>query len=632
MPYAPFLHNIDGADHARAFRVTDAGTNNVSVAAGRHRINQTVTNFATATALGPLPNGTNFVYIDNLGAITSNLGGPYPAGSWPLARVVVAGGDVTGITDDRAIAASVDTGGVGGNTLDQAYDQGGAGAGRTVTADSGRVRVTNDGIETTNLIANKTTQLIDANDEITVPTSSWVYLNAGGAADNLLGIGAGTEGQRVWLTPAAGKNITLIHNSGATVAGQPLMINGEANVLLDEDHDMVPAVYDAVAAVWNVLVPGAGGGGTLDAAYDFGGAGAGRTIFATDGSVLITNPDLDAGVPNLELARAVAYVAEPVLGIRATGDAGFRFAVDGNGTMSWGSGAAPADIVLSRAAANWLSFAAGDILGLQYLADTGGTNRLTTTAGAFGGSRLDGFIGINAPVAFGSMLNIGMVGTFGAFLATMQAINIRDGYSIINSNKTVAIFRGAPTVNFLTDAAINLAFDGMIFEPTAATGLGVSASFTRVTALSGVPAITAQFGETITVALVAGLYLATNTIPGSPHRFGGLGAAAVTDLCGIDIEDYSDDFATNCYSIRAADLTEGTNKFLMQLGTAVPTATSGLFQVMGNFAALANRTPVWISEGAAGGGGAATRRQLRTMDPGAGGANFVGGELVNILV
>jgi hypothetical protein len=106
-----------------------------------------------------------------------------------------------------------------------------------------------------------TTANIDANDEIVVPTTSWVYVTCAGASDNLLGIGAGDEGQEIWLTPAAGKDITLIHNSGATVAGQPLMINGEANVTLDQDHDMALARYDATAGVWNVMVPGSGGGG-----------------------------------------------------------------------------------------------------------------------------------------------------------------------------------------------------------------------------------------------------------------------------------------------------------------------------------------------------------------------------------
>jgi hypothetical protein len=110
------------------------------------------------------------------------------------------------------------------------------------------------------LISTKSTLTIDANDEITVPTTAWLYVTSAGASDNLDGIGEGTEGQIVFLTPVAGKDITLIHN-GTVTAGKPLMINGEANVTLDEDHDMAIAIYDATATVWNVMVAGAGGGG-----------------------------------------------------------------------------------------------------------------------------------------------------------------------------------------------------------------------------------------------------------------------------------------------------------------------------------------------------------------------------------
>lgn len=316
MPFAPFRHNVDSAEHARTFRVTDAGTNNVSVEAGRVRIDQTVTNFAAATALGPLANGTNFIYISNAAVITALLAGPYPANSIPLARVVVAAGDITGITDDRCFFYEDTAAGAGGNTLDQAYDQGGAGAGRTVIADSGRVRVTDDGIETTNLVVNKTTELIDGNDEIALPSTGWVYLSSAGAADNLLGIVAGTEGQRVWLTPTAGKDITLIHNSGATVAGQPLMINGEANVLLDEDHDMAIAVYDAVAAVWNVLVPGAGGFGD----HDHTAPGDGGKL---SGAIVDTNIILE-DVDGTPVGDILLKVIDQWLRVRDAGDVGYE--------------------------------------------------------------------------------------------------------------------------------------------------------------------------------------------------------------------------------------------------------------------------------------------------------------------
>jgi len=108
----------------------------------------------------------------------------------------------------------------------------------------------------TNVVWSKSTLTIDANDEVTVPTTSWVYLTPNaGASDSLDGIGAGNlEGQIAILTPTAGNDITLVHD-GTVTAGQKLMISGEADAVLDQDHDFAIAVYDATALVWKVFVP-----------------------------------------------------------------------------------------------------------------------------------------------------------------------------------------------------------------------------------------------------------------------------------------------------------------------------------------------------------------------------------------
>ena len=117
----------------------------------------------------------------------------------------------------------------------------------------------------------KDTVTIDANDEIALPSHPWVYVTCAGASDNLDGIVQGaSDGHLLFLRPAIGKDITLVHD-GTVTAGKKLMINGEANVVMDQDHDIAIAIYDATATVWNVLVPGSGGAGgdvATDAIWD----------------------------------------------------------------------------------------------------------------------------------------------------------------------------------------------------------------------------------------------------------------------------------------------------------------------------------------------------------------------------
>lgn len=244
-------HDLHSSSHATWFAVSDGGGLIANYDGGRIRIDNAIHEIA-GSSLTLADDDTNYVHITSGGVVTSNTTG-FPGNSWPMAEVTTADGDITAIADRRTIP-DIDTGAAGtGNTLDQAYDQGGAGAGRTVTADSGRFKVTNDGTETTNLIANKSTLTIDGNDEVTVPVTLWVYLTSAGATDSLDGIGAGTEGQIVLLTPTAGKDITLVHD-GTVTAGKKLMISGNADYLLDQDHDLAIAVYDATATVWNVTV------------------------------------------------------------------------------------------------------------------------------------------------------------------------------------------------------------------------------------------------------------------------------------------------------------------------------------------------------------------------------------------
>jgi hypothetical protein len=123
------------------------------------------------------------------------------------------------------------------------------------------------------------------------------------------------------ISPREGDVTQIIHHSGGGSGGgggAGVTDHGALTGLSDDDHPQYATDTDLsnhVAAAdphtgyvreadanWIDLTDGGattlhshagGGGGTLDSAYDFGGAGAGRTINATDGAVVITSTEAD---------------------------------------------------------------------------------------------------------------------------------------------------------------------------------------------------------------------------------------------------------------------------------------------------------------------------------------------------
>ena len=117
----------------------------------------------------------------------------------------------------------------------------------------------------------------------------------------------------------------------------------------------------------------AGVGGTLDQAYDSGGAGAGRTINTTDGAVLLQTTEADVA-PNLDLRRAVADVARAVLEVGVNAEANPRLNVRPDGRLAWGPGAAVAPNV-------WLEWASNTVLRLQAAGSNSGTLQVDKVEG-----------------------------------------------------------------------------------------------------------------------------------------------------------------------------------------------------------------------------------------------------------
>jgi len=106
-----------------------------------------------------------------------------------------------------------------------------------------------------------------------------------------------------------------------------------------------------------------GAGGTLNDAYDFGGAGAGRVV------------TVDTGLP-VTLEGVTDY---GLLWFQQNADAAPRLSIYRDGKLEWGSGGGAADVVLQRAMANVLALAADDTLRLKTI-DTAAGDLLVRSA------------------------------------------------------------------------------------------------------------------------------------------------------------------------------------------------------------------------------------------------------------
>jgi len=119
--------------------------------------------------------------------------------------------------------------------------------------------------------------------------------------------------------------------------------------------------------------PAAGNGGTLDDAYDFGGAGAGRTITVDSGAVLLQESTQADANSLLEIVRGL--VTEFAVDLRISTDTSPRLRILADGTLFWGRGAGAAqDAKLSSPLANILEVASGDTLNVDTISETTSTH------------------------------------------------------------------------------------------------------------------------------------------------------------------------------------------------------------------------------------------------------------------
>ena len=148
---------------------------------------------------------------------------------------------------DNTIQKALDTlDDAGGNTLDQAYDQGGVGAGKTITADSGALRVTDDGIWIDNIQIDPGTPLTISSGGTITTTEIYHTVDTYGSAatDNLDGIAAGEQGQIIFIRPYnSSRSVVVRHNQNAGANNNILLTNG-GDVTLSSTYDVLMLMYE----------------------------------------------------------------------------------------------------------------------------------------------------------------------------------------------------------------------------------------------------------------------------------------------------------------------------------------------------------------------------------------------------
>ena len=261
------------------------------------------------------------------------------------------------------LAAMAVAGGTG-NSLDGAYDFGGAGVGRAIVADTGAVSIT------VPLDADNSALYLESTwtgappstyDNATLYINKEIYSAAAAWADSYSIFLTGADNQIIWsdkalwvgmgdTTMSAGGGYVSFDEEEATIyardatgtlpsyltlvggAAGNATIKGNLNTRIYAGSNItfsdgyragstysVAIPFSSSSAEWDALevligsegsvvagiLAAAASGNTLDGAYDFGGAGVGRSITADTGAVLITSPD-ESGNFCLDLVQSDA--------------------------------------------------------------------------------------------------------------------------------------------------------------------------------------------------------------------------------------------------------------------------------------------------------------------------------------
>lgn len=572
--YAPFFHNVDAPDHGRAFRVTDAGGLNISVAAGRARIDQTVFEFGAATPLVLLGASTYRIYIDNAGNITAAVVGAYPANSIPLAIVVTGAATITSITDNRCFFYE-DTAAGGGGGYDTIEDEGGALPQRTVIDFVGLgVTAADVGGET----------------RVTIP--------GGGAPHNLLdGV---THPDTVAQAVSAGSLVFGDDTPDWNELVRAVPAANVRNVLGLDFGDTVPAWKAALDAVNPADVAG------------FLGAAPGTSLIFSHRDHVHAHPNIAQDIHNI-----YAYLPGRLGGQTLRGDT----AAAGNLVLQSTANAArgfvqfPDDLQFTATPK-----AIFDNLGLRRIQvqSVNPFEIIFTGAGATDACRMadTGFFGGPVPVGYGR-LSFGSPAITGAVIGMGGALTRTANFYGFGATPAVrATGTFLEVIGLKGDAACRVDLGqtvtdvgGMLFSATKIAGHAGT-----ITRMYGAKTFLQSLDATA-VAEGMGLWAA------SPF----FSVGGITTIYGVRADNQGNAAVTDAVNIFADTCSGAANNYIMWLGAAFPGGTPLLRLDPG--APGVGNTGLFLAEGVG-----PALRQVQFMDPGVGGVNFAGGERVMILV
>lgn len=94
------------------------------------------------------------------------------------------------------------------------------------------------------------------NNSIPVINATWIKLSST-LANNVTGIGAGTEGELRILTNVGSNNIVIKHNDSTAINDQKILTNSGQNIVLNPNNS-ISLIYDQTSQKWRVVSVGIG--------------------------------------------------------------------------------------------------------------------------------------------------------------------------------------------------------------------------------------------------------------------------------------------------------------------------------------------------------------------------------------